>query len=417
MKIISARVMKVVGIFIVALIGFVVLGLVIASFLYPSEYIRRVVAWGLLPPGWVDSHVNDYLNNFPEHQLDAAPRTFYFAESPDVERVAGLFESILEVDDFDTFLEENDTQAFIVIQDETILYENYFNDAQRDSMMTSFSVAKSFTSALVGIAIADGFINSVDDPITDYLPELAERDPRFNDITIRHLLMMASGLEYQEMRLGLFNGDDPLTTYYPDQRKAALEFTNIKDTPGEYFLYNKYHPQLLGMILERATGISVTEYMQAKLWDPLGMEFSGSWSIDSVESGFEKMEAGVNARAIDFAKLGRVYLENGGWNGVQVISSDWVAESTQSDPATQNNSYYPDEFGQTIFNDLQGYYKYMWYGYSRDGGENDFAAEGDHGQFIYLSPQKNLIIIRNGDEYGISWDEWIKILYKFATDL
>jgi CubicO group peptidase (beta-lactamase class C family) len=112
-----------------------------------------------------------------------------------------------------------------------------------------------------------------------------------------------------------------------------------------------------------------------------------------------------------------LYLKNGGWNGVQVISSDWVAESTQPDPATQYNSYYPDEFGQTIFNHLQGYYKYMWYGYSRDGGENDFAAEGDHGQFIYLSPQKNLIIIRNGDEYGISWDEWIKIFYKFATDL
>jgi CubicO group peptidase (beta-lactamase class C family) len=417
MKIISIRLVKAIGIFIVALIGFVILGVVIASFLYPSEYIRRVIAWGLMPPGWAESSVNDYLNNFPEHPLNAAPKPFYFDQSPDEERVTSLFESILEIDNFNAFLEEKDTQAFIVIQDDAILYEKYFNGAQRDSMMTSFSVAKSFTSALVGIAIAEGYIHSVDDPVTDYLPELAERDPRFKDITIRHLLRMASGLEYQEMRLGLFNGDDPLTTYYPDQRKAGLEFTNINDPPGEYFLYNKYHPQLLGMILERATGVSVTEYMGAKLWDPLGMEFSGSWSIDSIESGFEKMEAGVNARAIDFAKFGRLYLEDGEWDGVQVISSDWVAESTKPDPSTQNGSYYPDDFGQTLLNDLQGYYKYMWYGYLRDGGEYDFAAEGDHGQFIYVSPQKNLIIIRNGVGYGISWDEWIKVFYKFATDL
>jgi CubicO group peptidase (beta-lactamase class C family) len=144
---------------------------------------------------------------------------------------------------------------------------------------------------LIGIAIEEGYINSVDDPITDYLPELADRDPRFGDITIRHLLLMSSGLEFQANRYGLFNGDDPLTTYYPDQRQIALENTNIIDPPGAYFLYNKYHPQLLGMIIERTTGTSVTSFMQEKIWDPIGMEYSGSWSIDSEVSDFEKMES------------------------------------------------------------------------------------------------------------------------------
>ena len=410
------KILKVFGWSIGILLGVLVLGLLVATLLYPYEYVRRVVAWGVLPPGWFDSHYNDYLNNFPQRRLEPAPTTFSFDEVRDEARVSGLFETILEVEDFDAFLEDAHTQAFIIIQDDKILYEKYFNGAERDSMLTSFSVAKSFTSALVGIAIEERYINSVNDPITDYLPELSKRDPRFENITIRHLLMMASGLSYQEMRPGIFNGDDTLTTFYPDQRRAALEFTRILDPPGEYFLYNKYHPQLLGLILERATGRSVTEYMQEVLWDPVGMEFSGSWSLDSETSGFEKMEAGVNARAIDFARFGRLYLEQGNLDGEQVIPAEWVAESTGVDPSTQSDAYYPDEFGQTIFNSLEGYYKYMWYGYFRDGGEYDFAAEGDHGQFIYVSPHKNLIIVRNGVEYGIPWYEWVAAFYQFASE-
>jgi CubicO group peptidase (beta-lactamase class C family) len=404
--------LRIIGWSIAILMGLLALALLIAILIYPFEYVRRVIAWG-------ESDVRDYLENFPQRRLEAAPEPFYFDEAPDEKRVSELFERILQVDDFEAFLEANDTQAFIVIEDDAILYERYLNGAVRDSMMTSFSVAKSFTTALIGIAIEEEYIGSVDDPITDYLPELAERDQRFGEITIRDLMMMAAGLEYQDMRPALLNGDDVLTTYYPDQRQLALEHTQIVDPPGQYFLYNKYHPQLLGLILERATGVSVTEYTQEKLWDGLGMEFSGSWSLDSEASGFEKMEAGLNARAIDFAKLGRLYLQNGSWDGVQVMPAEWVAESTQVDPSRQRDTYYPNEMGQIIFDTLQGYYKYMWYGYARDGDEYDFAAEGDHGQYIYVSPYKNLIIVRNGTEYGSdqSWYDWIESFYQFASDL
>jgi len=393
------------------LVGVLALFLLIAVLIYPSEYVRRIVAWR-------ETDVGDYLYNFPSIGLGAASTTFYFEEAIGEQRVKGLFEDIIEVDDFDAFLENENTQAFIVIQDDQILYENYLNGTQRDSLVTSFSVAKSFASALIGIAIEERYINSVNDPITDYLPELADRDSRFNEITIRHLLLMASGLDYQENRWALLNGDDPLTSYYPDQRKAALIFTNIIDPPGEYFSYNKYHPQLLGLILERTTGMSVSEYMQEKIWNPLGMEFDGSMSIDSEESDFEKMEAGINARAIDFAKFGRLFLENGEWNGVQVIPVDWVEESTQPDRSVLDAAYYPDEFGQTIFDALGGYYKYMWYGYLREGSEPDFAAQGDRGQIIYVSPFKNLIIVRNATAYGeLSIHEWMSLIYQFASEL
>ena len=288
MRILRSRWVKAIGLIFGILLGFIAVILVWALLTYPGEYVYRVLAWR-------ESDVFDW-QKFPEHPLEAAPTPFHFEYAPD-ERVVTLFEELADVDDWEAFLEANQTQAFIVIQDGAVLYENYFNNTQHDSIVTSFSVAKSFTSALIGIAIQEGYINSVDDPITEYLPELAARDPRFNDITVRHLLLMASGLEYTKDRFAIFNGDDPLTTYYPDQREIALENTKVVDPPGEYFLYNKYHPQLLGMILERTTDVSVTAFLQAKIWNPVGMEFSGSWSVDSEASDFEKMETGVNARA------------------------------------------------------------------------------------------------------------------------
>ena len=262
---------------VIIVIGVIALFLAIAMLVYPPIYVYRTMAWQ-------ESDAFDW-QKFPSHLLHAAPTAYHFDAAPDP-HVEELFAQLSGADDWNSFLEVNDTQAFIVIKDGTVVYENYFNDAQRDSIVTSFSVAKSFDSALIGIAIQEGYIKSVDDPITAYLPELAERDPRFNEITIRNLLMMASGLEYKAFQPLLLNSDDILTTYFPDQRKIALENTHIIDPPGLYYRYNKYHPQLLGMIPERTTGISVSEYLQTRIWDKLGMEFDGSWSIDSQASDF-----------------------------------------------------------------------------------------------------------------------------------
>jgi CubicO group peptidase (beta-lactamase class C family) len=237
---------------VLRLIAFILAGasliaIVTLMVIYPPEYIYRVQVWQA-------SEAFDW-QKFPSRPLKAAPTAFHFAPAAD-SRVEKLFEELSGAGDWNSFLEKNNTQAFIVIKDGKILYENYFNDTQRDSIVTSFSVAKSFTSALIGIAIQEGYIKSVDDPITTYLPELAKRDPRFNAITIRHLLLMASGLRYvgfQPSFLNL-NNDDNLTSYFTDQRKIALQNTQIIDPPGQYFQYNKYHPQLLGMILEPRPG-------------------------------------------------------------------------------------------------------------------------------------------------------------------
>ena len=376
--------------------------LLYAYLAYPAEYVNRVLRWG-------NADVYDY-QKFSERAIEAPDSHFEFPVALGEDRVRTHFEAASAIDDFDSFLADNRTQAFIVIQDDAIIYEQYFNGASRDSIVTSFSIAKSFDSTLIGLAIEDGYIHSVDDPITDYLPELLERDPAFANITIRNLLMMSSGIQYAEFPF--VNGDDAKTYYYPDLRKLALEETFIAGKPGEKFLYNNYHPLLLGLIIERATGTTVANYLQEKIWKPLSMEYPASWSLD--ERGFEKMESGINARAVDFAKFGRLFLHNGNWDGVQVVPAEWVAESTQADTSVDYKNYY---FNDYIFANGQGYYKYMWWGIQRDAQNYDFVAEGNHGQFIYISPHKKLIILRFGESYGSFYGSkgWLDMFYNFSS--
>jgi CubicO group peptidase (beta-lactamase class C family) len=399
-----------VGVAIGALAAAVATWFAVAAIVYSPEYVWRVLSWG-------ESDVGDYVDGFPLRTLSAAPTPSPFAEAPGETAVRRAFEDALGVADLEQSMEDSHTQALLVIKDDALVYEGYFNDTRRDSMLTSFSVAKSFVSILVGIALAEGHIGDVEDPITVYLPELAARDERFAHVTIRDLLAMASGMEYEEFRWWLFNGDDPLTTYFTDQRELALSNTAVVAPAGEYFHYNKYHPQLLGLILERTTGMSVTAYTQARLWNPLGMQFDGAWALDSDQSGFEKMEAGLNARAVDYAKLGRLILHRGRWRDTQIVPSQWVRESTSLDPATHTVAYYRHGFGPEVYDDGQGYYAYMWYGRLRDRQPADIAAVGDRGQFIYISPANDVVIVRNGLEFGIPMHEWSEAFYEVAGRL
>jgi CubicO group peptidase (beta-lactamase class C family) len=362
---------------------------------------------------WGDATVLDYLI-FRSRELEASHHPFHFQRVPEDEKVGALLAPMeyapgKRVGNLEQFLTRSGTTSFLVIKDDTLIYEHYFNGYQRDSIVTSFSVAKSFDSTLVGIAIDEGKIGSVGDPITKYLPELANRDPRFAQVTIRDLLMMSAGLRYNEDPL---YHDNEVTYQAPDLRRAALEKTAIVDAPGKRWLYNNYHPLLLGMVLERVTGTSVTAYLQEKLWEPLGMEYASSWSINGDQDGLEKMESGINARAIDFAKFGRLMLNYGQWEGKQIVSRAWVEQATQ--PEEKPASYYGDD---PFFVSQGHYYKFFWWGYKRPEGENDFCGVGNKGQYIYISPQKRVIIVRNGFDYGIPSARWARLFYQLAEGL
>ncbi|MET9340418.1 serine hydrolase domain-containing protein [Nonomuraea sp. NPDC003804] len=219
--------------------------------------------------------------------------------------------------DLAEFLRATRTTAFIAIKDDTILFEGYFQGYRHESAVPSFSVAKPFVSALVAIALDEGLIGSLDDPVTTYLPELAVRGAAFGPITLRHLLTMSSGLAHQN-------------PYYDlDLRVAALEETEIAEPPGRRFHYNNINTVLLGLVLERVTGGPVSAYLERKLWGPLGMEADSLWSMDGERSAVERMQAGINARAVDFAKSATHAL--GILAGRAADPRAWVADSTRVD--------------------------------------------------------------------------------------
>ena len=358
-----------------------------------------------------DASIMDYLI-FKKRNISGAehPRTLY--PNLQTERIMGMFENTsyfknLNTNiDFEIMLERAQTTAFIVLRNDTILYENYFNGFNKGSTFTSFSVAKSFVSTLVGLAISDGFIKSEDDKITEYLPELIKKDTRFSRITIRDLLSMSSGLAYSHDG---FPSDDEFTYQSSDLRSAVLEHVRISDQPGKHWLYNNYNPLLLGMILERTTGKSVSEYAEEKLWRKMGGS-NASWSLD--EHGFEKMESGINCNAYDYARFALLLLNKGQYNGIEVIPESWVQKATQ--PQDRPKGYYDNLLDNNI------YYNYLWWGKFRDGRDNanDFFGMGNKGEYVYVSPQKKLTIIRLGFEYGFTPASmsWPEMFYEFVTD-
>lgn len=386
---------------LVCLAGLVSLRFGLALLFQPPEYVYRAVFWG-------DSDITDF-EKFPRRNIQNSPPVFQFNQNP----LPELFKTIdvqtgnlSRTTDLDTFLDETGTTAFIVIQDDAILYEKYFNGFQRDSWFTSFSMAKSFLSALIGIAIDEGAISSVDNPIIQYIPELSGRG--LESMTIRHLLSMSSGIRYHESEVldWLFSlSDDTLAYSYPNLRSLALGFRHGNEPVGAYFLYNDYNPILEGLILERATGQAVSVYLQEKIWKPLGMEYPATWSMDSQASGFEKMATGLNARAMDYARFGRLYLQKGKWNGVQIIPEKWVLDSTRPD-STDNRPW----LNFTDFPSQNGYYKYHWWGYKRENGLYDYIAWGHLQQLIYIRPDQNLILVRLGRELGpkVDWGSLLK---------
>jgi CubicO group peptidase (beta-lactamase class C family) len=299
---------------------------------------------------------------------------------------------------FDDFLRGTHTLAFVVVDDDELVYERYFG-ADRRARQTSFSVAKSFLSTLVGIAIDEGLIGSVDDPVTEYLPELAARDRRFERITLRDLLTMSSGIHYQEHSLPLPWGDDVNTYYGTDLRDLALTATQIDRPPGQGWLYNNYNPLLLGLVLERSTGMSISDYMATRLWQPLGAEADATWSLDSESSGFEKMESGLNVVPVDYARFGQLFLHDGAWNGTRIVSEGWVRAATaataSADPAKD--------------------YQYFWWIDTERPGR--FYALGNLGQYIYVAPDVGTVIVRNGRDWGVDNDTWLGVFRDLADRL
>lgn len=321
----------------------------------------------------------------------------------------------------DTNLINSQTFSFLVIRNDSILYERYFEGLNEASLLPSFSVSKSFVSTLVAIALKEGFIKSLDEPITKYLPELLKNDFRFNHITIQHVL---------DMRSGIMNSED---YYNPTSDVLKLGFGNdiwkqvrkikIEKPPGE-FDYKSINTQILAFIIERATGRKFLDYFREKLWIPLQMESDATWNIDSKKRRNTRAFCCLNATTRDFAKLGKLYLQHGRFGNQQILPTDWVQRSTHVDTMVINDGYknqwWSNEYAVRFRDSLKALnyirthphcetsvYVYKRAENKEKGIKADtlyyvmyykeaYHAEGLLGQYIYVNPQKKLIIVRTG---------------------
>lgn len=277
------------------------------------------------------------------------------------------------------YLENLGTKGFLVFHGDTLLVEQYFGEHDRNSVSNSFSAGKTIVALLIGIAIEEGSIKSLDEPLAIYMPEFSKDGKE--KITIRHLLMMASGLSWHE------SGTNPLSdnaeSYYGSDLYGLSTAQTVVREPGKTFIYQSGNTQLLGFVIKKATGMSVAEYAEEKLWKRIGAEAEARWSMDR-EDGDEKAFCCFYATARDFARLGKLFMTDGKFGEDQVVPAWYIQEMIKLPPmltedGTQNQRY--------------GLHVWVY----DDGQSPIIYFRGIKGQYIFVLPEEDLLVVRVGE--------------------
>ena len=277
------------------------------------------------------------------------------------------------------------TQGVMIIHNDSIIYEKYWGEMTSDRLATVFSVSKSITSLMCGIAVDDGYIRSIDDDVTQYLPELKKKDPMWQKLTIRHLLDMQSGLDFDDtysLRLKDYKRLHAMARLnYGHNVMKQIRGLKFRKEPGTEHNYESMTSQILGVVIERASGKHFADYLSEKVWKPLQMESVGIINVDSHKRDVAHTFGGVALTMKDLAKIGRLYLNGGIWDGKRIVSEEWIRQTTAYD--TSNEGYH-----------------FNWYNMSSVGAEKDeypgYYALGIGHQVLYINPYKHLIMVRVG---------------------
>lgn len=384
--------------------------------------------------------IDDY-NIFPTYDLNKNQTKFHFETNKnnciDSMDINWKFENTV-YHHLDSLLEKTSTRSFLIIRNDTIIYEKYFNGYKANDISTVFSISKSITSLLMGIAVDEGFVSNINDPVTKYIPELLSADPMFKKLTIKHLLDMRSGLKFKESY-----GFNPFSKiarlYYGRNQMSVIKKMHFETEPGIKHEYQSISTAILGVVIEKATKQNLAEFFEDKVWIPLGMENTAKWSFDDKNHRSVKSYGGLSITAIDLAKIGRLYINNGVYNGKQIVSEQWIKKTFTPNTANDGyqNQWYSfggkvrDTTGNKHFKDSITAYqtwekkysqKYPYYSltqikkkdldkkdqkkyWNADSDSywelkvyaNHFFAQGIMSQLLYIDPQTNTIIVRLGD--------------------
>jgi CubicO group peptidase (beta-lactamase class C family) len=291
------------------------------------------------------------------------------------------------------FLAEVDTTGLIVVRDGKVIYEDYWLGNDQNTRWISWSVGKSFLSALIGIAVGEGKIQNIGDPLTKYAPEL--RGTAYEGVSIKNALQMSSGVRWNE------DYSDRHSDVMRFGRALALggsmlEFAKTLERAQEAGTVNRYNSmdaQVLGLVLQGAAGQNPSTYLEEKIWSRIGAARDGYWVLD--ETGAELAAGGVNVTLRDYAKFGLLYLNEGEWNGLQLVPRDWVRASHTPDapqlmPGKRDTSDNPWGYG------------YLWW--LPKTADGPYVAVGIYNQFIYIDPARRLVIAKTSANHGYGTD-------------
>jgi len=345
------------------IVSITIVAIVILYFVSPS-YLQEAVLHG-------KAGIEDY-KIFQNRIVEAG--------DPKVWKVADDVNSFEMPDSMMEVIEGYHPIAFLVIQNEEIVYEEYWDGFNENSISNSFSAVKGIVSLLVGIAIDEGKIKSVDDKVGDYLPSF--RTGSKKELTIRHLLTMSSGLNWDEAYTSPFS----MTTkaYYGNDLRGLVNKLELVEKPGVEYDYLSGNTEILAMVVQAATGKNISDYTSGKIWKQIGAQHDALWSLD-IENGMEKAYCCFNSNARDFARFGQLILNQGSWNGHQIVSEAYISELTK--PA----SYLIDkEDGELV-----DFYGYHWWIINYKGHEIPYMR-GILGQYVFAIPELNAVIVRLG---------------------
>ncbi|TYQ17898.1 UNVERIFIED_CONTAM: CubicO group peptidase (beta-lactamase class C family) [Acetivibrio alkalicellulosi] len=380
--------------FIKIVLVFLCLLLTLAAFNYKT--IMRIYHGITL---FEDSRLSENFRNldqrFPAVKVACGEEIFYLKQDlrdlPDEYTFLGERRSVSD------FIEKTGTTGLLVAKGHSILYEEYFNGYTHTDRMITWSVSKSVISALVGIAVEEGYIFSVYDLVTDYVPSLSASG--YNDVSIKEVLQMSSGIGFNEDysdRNSDVNQMGSRSLGFGRSLEDLLITLEREREPGTYNQYVSSDTQVLGMVLREATGVDIAQYTQEKLWKPAGMEFDAYWLTDS--TGVESAFGGFNASLRDLARFGILYLNYGFLMDRQIIPQKWIEDSIRADaahliPGDNSNSDWVLGYG------------YQWW--IPDAEENDYLAIGIYGQAIYINLDRHIVIVKTSayKDYNVDGEE------------
>ncbi len=368
---------KVFGVFLLAIIIIVNLFIVLSGRFYLYKGIANTYLIGKTGPDIYD------LDVFPYSTIQKADSAFTWQKNDQYNQynLSSAEENLNQ---------KTKTTAFLVFKGDSLLFEKYYEKHAISTVSNMFSAAKTVVGLLIGVALDEGKIKSLDESVGNYIPSFKSDDKKY--ITIRHLLQMASGLDWQE------SGKNPLSenaeSYYGTDLYGLVSRQKGVDKPGKYFNYQSGNSQLLGFVVEKATGMNLSKYAETKLWRKIGTQSDAFWSLDK-ENGDEKSFCCLYATAQDFGRLGRLILQEGEWNGQQVVSKKYMQEMFNS-RAPQTDDF--------IENTCYGMHIWTYF----DGEDQVYYCRGILGQYIAVIPNKNVIFVRLGHKRidSMKYDEY-----------